>query len=277
MTRTRIGQLALTCAAIGDVTAWCLLAFAVGVVKSSTGGALAVAVLTGAFIAGMFLVIKPWFERLAASTHGERPTQRAVTITLVSMLGAALATEAIGVHAIFGAFLLGAMIPHDSPLARSLHQGVSDLVTVLFMPAFFAFTGMRTEVGLLAGGYEWLVCGVIIAVATVGKLGGTLIGGRFSGLDWRHSAGLSVLMNTRGLMEVIVLNVGLDLGIISPTLFTMLVIMALVTTMMTTPLLHLLFPATAAQPDTIRYAASSGERRRSGADFAPLDSEEIRS
>ena len=242
LTQTRIGSLALTCAAIGDVTAWCLLAFAVGVVQGSADSALLVGVLTVAFIMAMFLVVKPQFEKLAHLTHGEKPTQRAVSITLVSLILAAVATEAIGVHAIFGAFLLGAVIPHDSVLARSLHQGITDLVTILFMPAFFAFTGLRTQIGLLDGGYEWMVCGLIIAVATVGKLGGTMAGARLNGLDARHSMALGVLMNTRGLMEVIVLNVGLDLGVITPTLFTMLVLMALVTTVMTTPLLHLVLP-----------------------------------
>jgi Kef-type K+ transport system membrane component KefB len=245
MTRTRIGALALTCAAVGDVTAWCLLAFCVGVVQGSAGGALLVGVLTAGFIAVMFLVVKPWFERLARTSVGERPTHHAVTVTLISLLAASLTTEAIGVHAIFGAFLLGAVIPHDSVLARSLHQGITDLVTILFMPAFFAFTGMRTEVGLLAGGYEWFVCALIVGVATVGKFGGTLVAARLGGLDARHAVALGVLMNTRGLMEVIVLNVGLDLGVISPTLFTMLVLMALATTVMTTPLLRVVFPANA--------------------------------
>jgi Kef-type K+ transport system membrane component KefB len=247
MTTTRIGALALTSAAIGDVTAWCLLAFAVGVVNESAGGSLLVGLLTAGFIVVMFTVVRPRFERLARRAVGERPTERAVTITLVSLVGASLATEAIGVHAIFGAFLLGAVIPHDSALARSLRQGMTDLVTILFLPAFFAFTGMRTEVGLLASGYEWLVCGLIIAVATLGKLGGTFVAARLGGLDLRHSLALGVLMNTRGLMEVIVLNVGLDLGVISPTLFTMLVLMALATTMMTAPLLHLVFPVPAAR------------------------------
>jgi Kef-type K+ transport system membrane component KefB len=248
MTQTRIGALALTCAAIGDVTAWCLLAFAVGVVNDAAGGALLVGLLTAGFIAFMFLAVKPGFERLARASIGERPTARAVTITLIALLVAALATEAIGVHAIFGAFLLGAVIPHDSPLARSLHQGLVDLVTILFLPAFFAFTGMRTEVGLLAGGAEWIVCGLIIAVATVGKFGGTLVSARLGGLGLRDASALGILMNTRGLMEVIVLNVGLDLGVISPTLFTMLVLMALATTVMTTPLLHLVMPASRLMP-----------------------------
>jgi len=114
---------------------------------------------------------------------------------------------------------------------------------VLILPAFFAFTGMRTEIGLVSGAFEWAIVALIIVVATVGKFGGTLIAARWSGLDWRYAAGLGILMNTRGLMELIVLNVGLDLGVVSPTLFTMLVLMALVTTIATTPILRRLFPA----------------------------------
>ena len=243
MTQTRIGALSLTCAAIGDVTAWCLLAFAVGVVNGSAQNAVFVGLFTVAFIALMFLVVKPRFERLAHAVNGEQPTQRAVSITLIALLLSALATEAIGVHAIFGAFLLGAVIPHESVLARSLHKGIVDLVTILFMPAFFAFTGMRTQIGLLSGSYEWLVCLAVIAVAVIGKFGGTAVAARLNGLDMRHSMALGVLMNTRGLMEVIVLNVGLDLGVIAPTLFTMLVVMAIVTTLMTIPLLKVVLPA----------------------------------
>jgi len=107
---------------------------------------------------------------------------------------------------------------------------------------FFAFSGMRTQIGLLSSGYDWLVCGAIIVVATLGKFGGTVVAARVSGLDWRHAAGLGILMNTRGLMELIVLNVGLDLGVISPTLFTMMVLMALATTLATTPILRWLVP-----------------------------------
>jgi Kef-type K+ transport system membrane component KefB len=243
MTQSKMGTLSLTCAAVDDVTAWCLLAFAVGVVHGSANGAISVAVLTVAFIALMFVVLKPRFEALAHETVGEQPTTRAVSVTLIALLTSALVTEAIGVHAIFGAFLLGAIIPHDSPLARSLHRGIVDLITIVFMPAFFAFTGMRTEIGLLSGGYEWLVCGGIVVVATLGKFGGTTVAALFNGLDARRAMALGALMNTRGLMEVIVLNVGLDLGIISPTLFTMLVLMALVTTLMTIPLLRVIMPA----------------------------------
>jgi Kef-type K+ transport system membrane component KefB len=174
------------------------------------------------------------------SDSPDKAPQGAIAIVLAGVLVAALTTEAIGVHAIFGAFLLGAVIPHDSALARSLKDGLTAFVTMLMLPAFFAFTGMRTQISLVSGWYEWLVCGLIIAVATAGKFGATLLAGRVTGLTWRFAAGLGVLMNTRGLMELIVLNVGLDLGVISPTLFTMMVLMALVTTLATTPILQLL-------------------------------------
>jgi Kef-type K+ transport system membrane component KefB len=241
MTGSRLGVLALTCAAVDDVTAWCLLAFVVGVVHASGESALLVAVLTVSFIAVLFLAVRPFFKRLVASPAGMRPTQGAFVIALIAMLASALVTEAIGVHAIFGAFLLGAVIPNDSELARSLRQS-GDLVVVLFLPAFFAFTGMRTQMSLVSGVYEWSICALIVLVATAGKFGGTFVAARASGLDWRHAAGLGVLMNTRGLMELIVLNVGLDLGVISPTLFTMMVLMALATTVATTPILRRLVP-----------------------------------
>jgi Kef-type K+ transport system membrane component KefB len=243
MMTSRLGALALTCAAIGDVTAWCLLAFVVGVVQAHIGNALLVAALTLAFIGVMFLAVRPVFARLAAASGDGPPTQGTTAIVLVSMLLAALTTDAIGVHAIFGAFLLGAVIPHESALARSLKLGLHDLVTILLLPAFFAFTGMRTQIGLVSGIYEWSICGLIVLVATAGKFGGTSAAARMTGLGWRDAAGLGVLMNTRGLMELIVLNVGLDLGVISPTLFTMLVVMALVTTVATTPILQRLVPA----------------------------------
>jgi Kef-type K+ transport system membrane component KefB len=163
-------------------------------------------------------------------------------MALVAMLCSALITETIGVHAIFGAFLLGTVIPHDSRLARVLHDRIEYLVTILLLPAFFAFAGMRTEIGLISSWTGWLTCAAIVLVATAGKFGGTLAAARFSGQDWRTGTSLGVLMNTRGLMELIVLNVGLDLGVITPTLFTMMVVMAIVTTMATTPLLGMLMP-----------------------------------
>ncbi len=240
MTRTPLGVVALTCAAIDDVTAWCLLALVVGVVQASAGGALATIVLTLAFMATMFIVVRPAVARLIRSA-GERETSRGViALTIAAMLVSALITESIGVHAIFGAFLLGAVIPHDSRLAHAMVGSLETLVTVLLLPAFFAFAGMRTEIGLLTGAGPWIACGLIILVATVGKAAGTFVAARLTGMSARDAAGLGVLMNTRGLMQLIVLNVGLDLGVISPTLFTMMVLMALATTMATTPVLRAL-------------------------------------
>jgi Kef-type K+ transport system membrane component KefB len=154
------------------------------------------------------------------------------------VLAAAAATEQIGIHGLFGAFVIGAIIPPASRLAADLHRRLDDLVAVLFLPTFFAFTGMRTEIGLVTGFADWAIVLGIIAVACTGKFGGTFVAARWTGLASRDAAALGILMNTRGLVQLIVLNVGLDLGVLSPRLFTMLVIMALVTTFMTTPLLQ---------------------------------------
>jgi Kef-type K+ transport system membrane component KefB len=242
MSRSPLGVMALTCAAVDDVTAWCLLALVVGVVQAAAGRALLVTALTVAFIGVMFALVRPLAARFVRASGDRDPSRGAVALTIVALLVSALAAEAIGVHAIFGAFLLGAVIPHDSRLARTMTASLDHLVTILLLPAFFAFAGIRTEIGLLSGWAAWLACGIIILVATAGKVGGTLLAGRAAGLTWRDAAGLGVLMNTRGLMQLIVLNVGLDFGVISPTLFTMMVLMALATTMATTPILRRLVP-----------------------------------
>jgi Kef-type K+ transport system membrane component KefB len=239
MSRTELGVVALTCAAADDVTAWCLLAFVIGVVRAKMQSAPAVAMMTIGFIGLMFLAVRPLIGRLVARSADRPPAQEAIAFTLACLLLSALVTERIGVHAIFGAFLFGAMVPHDSGLARALVQKLQDVVTILLLPAFFAFTGMRTEIGLVSGLSQWLLCGLIILVATAGKFGGTLVAARLTGMEWRQAASLGILMNTRGLMELIVLNIGLDLGVISPALFTMMVLMALATTIATTPVLEL--------------------------------------
>jgi Kef-type K+ transport system membrane component KefB len=240
MTQTELGAVALACAAADDVTAWCLLAFVVGVTQAEIESAAWVAVLTLAYIAAMFFMVRPIVARLVARSPDAEPSLDALAVALVGLLVSALITEHIGVHAIFGAFLFGAIIPHDSRVARTLIDKLEVFVTVLLLPAFFALTGMRTEIGLLSGLAEWLLCGLIIVVATAGKFGGTLAAARLTGMTWRDAASLGILMNTRGLMELVVLNVGLDLGVISPRLFTMMVIMALVTTLTTTPVLELI-------------------------------------
>jgi Kef-type K+ transport system membrane component KefB len=238
LTRTPLGMLALACAATDDATAWCLLALVTGVAKAQVHEALAIFGWTAAYLLVMLFAVRPAIGRWLATSTEKSITTTQVGVAMVALLLSALATEWIGIHALFGAFFLGALIPHDSPLAEQLGKHIENVVVVLLLPAFFAFTGMRTEIGLLSGWQDWLLCGLIILVATAGKFGGALIAARLTGQTWRDSAALGVLMNTRGLMELIVLNVGLDLGIISPRLFAMMVIMALVTTIATTPLLQ---------------------------------------
>jgi Kef-type K+ transport system membrane component KefB len=239
--QTRMGVIAISCAAVDDVTAWCLLAFVVSAARAKFEGALVTVALTSGYIAVMFIVVRPIVRRLVERFERELALDHAISgAVFICLLLSALATEAIGIHAVFGAFCIGAIVPHDSRLVRELRNRVEDLAVVFLLPAFFAFTGLRTQIGLVSTQSEWLMCGLIVLVASVGKFGGTAIAGRMSGLDWREASAVGILMNTRGLMELIVLNIGLDLRVLSPKLFAMLVIMALVTTMATTPILALL-------------------------------------
>jgi Kef-type K+ transport system membrane component KefB len=237
MQKTPLGVIALGCAATDDVTAWCLLAFVIGVAQAKVGGAFLVLGWTLAYIGLMFFVVRPVARNFFLRFDERQMSANLVAFVFALLLASALVTEYIGIHAVFGAFLAGAIIPHDSAIARDLTQKLEALVTVLLLPAFFAFTGMRTQIGLVSGYEQWLICGLIILVATAGKFGGTLAAARLTGMGWRDSTALGLLMNTRGLMELIVLNIGLDMGVISPTLFAMMVIMALVTTMAAAPFL----------------------------------------
>lgn len=239
--KSPLGVVALACAAVGDVTAWCLLALVVGIAKADTNTAVITVALALAFTAAMLLLVRPRLARWARSFATDQSvTANAIAVVFVGLLLSAFATESIGIHALFGSFLFGALIPHDSPLARVVVGKLTDVVVVLFLPLFFAFTGLRTQVGLVNGFEQWLLCVLVIAVAIAGKFGGSYAAARFTGLPVRESLALGALMNTRGLMELVVLNVGLDLKIISPTLFAMMVLMALVTTTLTTPVLYLL-------------------------------------
>jgi Kef-type K+ transport system membrane component KefB len=264
LAETPLGTLALACAAVDDVTAWCLLALIVGIAQGRVESAVLVVAMTTFFAGLMLFVVRPLLARtLGGSASPARPVASSsrsphvasaspsdvasafrrkdqFAIVLAGLLLSALAAERIGIHAIFGAFLFGAILPRGGPLPHALKDRMHDLVTILLLPAFFAFTGMRTEIGLVTGVNAWMVCGLIILVATLGKFGGTFAGARLNGMDARTSAKLGILMNTRGLMELIVLNVGRDLNVISPALFTMMVLMALVTTIATTPILDAL-------------------------------------
>lgn len=240
MHKSKLGVLALSCAAVDDVTAWCLLAFVVSLAASQTGSAVLTIVLTLSYITFVWLLLRPLMQRTTREQDLRREIgPNAIPLIICALIASALITEAIGIHAIFGAFLLGSVIPHESQLALKLREKLEDLVVVLFLPAFFAFTGLRTQIGLVSSAEQWGMCGAIVVVACVGKFGGTYGAARLTGLDRYDSASLGALMNTRGLMELVVLNIGLDLGVISPTLFAMMVFMAVVTTFATSPLLSL--------------------------------------
>lgn len=241
ISKTELGTLAISCAAVDDVTAWCLLAAVVGLARHDFGFALLTFGLSSVYVGVMLLMVRPLLARLVRRQELlGRVTPDAVAMVFVGLLASALATEYAGIHALFGAFLLGAVIPHQSLLAKELTQKLEDPVVILLLPAFFAYTGMRTQIGLLDDARSWLVCAVLVAVACAGKFGGGTLAAWLTGLSWRDASSIGVLMNTRGLMELVVLNIGLDLGVISPALFAMLVVMAVFTTLATTPVLAFL-------------------------------------
>lgn len=262
MMHSKPGAITISCAAVDDVTAWCVLALVVSIVRSSgLGGAAQTLALALLYIVVMVAVVRPYLARLH-DWVGTPLTQESFAVILLLVLASSWVTELIGIHALFGAFLFGAIIPRRGGLADALAQKIEDVVVVLFLPLFFAYSGLRTEIGLLDSPGDWLICGVIIIAASAGKFGGSAIAARLTGLPWKEASVIGVLMNTRGLMELIVLNIGLDLGVISPRLFTMMVVMALVTTFLTTPLIERLYPVrTLAQGDRqVRGAATATGR-----------------
>jgi Kef-type K+ transport system membrane component KefB len=261
MLRTRLGSVTIAAAAVDDVTAWCILAVVIVVARTAEttiplplmlGGTLVYVVL-------MLTVVRWALRRLEhALERSGGLSQDIVAIVVFLVLASAWTTERLGVHAVFGAFLAGVVMPRDEQLVRPLLDRFHDLMVILFLPLFFAFTGLRTSIGLITGDL-WLYCGLIIAVAVLGKLGGSALAARTSGMSWRDSWAIGTLMNTRGLMELVVLNVGLDIGVISPALFAMMVLMALVTTFMTSPVLSRIYPARLLR---VRHQAAESEPGR---------------
>lgn len=249
---TRLGTLALTCAAVDDVTAWCLLALAIAVGKASmspTGDAnhltgVVATVGESLLYIGFMVTVGRWFLKKLSNYYNRtgRLSQLVLAGIYMGVVASALITELIGIHLIFGAFLLGAVMPKNAGLVREIAQKTEDFVLTFLLPIFFAYSGIRTQIGLLNRPELWLLCALVVAVAIVGKYFGTYVAARVCGIENREASALGWLMNTRGLTELIVLNIGLSLGVISPLLFTMLVIMALVTTIMTSPLLELTYP-----------------------------------
>jgi Kef-type K+ transport system membrane component KefB len=244
MLKTRLGTVTIAAAAVDDVTAWCILAVVIVVVRTAEA-TLSIPMMLGGtllYVAVMLTLVRWGLRRLEHVLEARGGlSQDIVGVVVFLILASAWTTERLGVHAVFGAFLAGVVMPRDEQLVRPLLDRFHDLMVILFLPLFFAFTGLRTSVTLITGDL-WVYCALIIAVAVLGKLGGSALAARTSGMSWRDSWAIGTLMNTRGLMELVVLNVGLDIGVISPALFAMMVLMALVTTFMTSPVLARIYP-----------------------------------
>jgi len=244
--QSQVGAVTIACAAVDDVTAWCILAGVVMLVRASSVALPLWLILAGTavYVGIMLFATRRALRRLATIYRARAAlTQNLMGVILLLVLVSAWVTERLGVHALFGAFLLGVIMPKDQLFVHAIKEKMEGLTVVLLLPLYFAFTGLRTSIGLLSGADMWFYCGLIIVVAVVGKFGGAAFSARLSGMPWREAGAVGILMNTRGLMELVVLNVGLDIGVISPALFTMMVLMALVTTFMTTPLLEVMYPA----------------------------------
>lgn len=239
--RTKVGTVTLACAAVDDVTAWCILAYILAMVRANEAAVSLWTTMGGLtlFVLLMFSVVRRLLRRFETAYRKRgRVSDDMTGLILLFLLASAAVTEWLGVHILFGAFLFGAMLPKNEGFLLQVREKLHSIAVVLFLPIFFAFTGLRTSLGSIQNPEMWFYCLLITAVAVAGKLGGSAVAARISGLSWREAAVIGTFMNTRGLMELVILNIGLDLGIISPTLFSMMVAMALVTTLMTTPVLQ---------------------------------------
>jgi Kef-type K+ transport system membrane component KefB/nucleotide-binding universal stress UspA family protein len=244
--KTKIGSVTIACAAIDDVTAWSILALVVAIVRAGSNKIPFWMTISGAvlFILLMIFMIRPIVSKLEVyyENKGNKLTNDILGLVLLLMLASAWTTEWLGIHALFGAFFMGAMMPRNKEFLNAVTEKLNDVTIVLFLPIFFALTGLNTSIGLINGTEMWSFFGLILAAAVIGKMGGSTIAAKVSALHWRESVGLGILMNTRGLMELIILSIGLELGVISHVLFTMMVMMALVTTFMTTPFFEWVYP-----------------------------------
>ena len=239
---TRVGQIALSCAAVDDVSAWCLLAVITVIARpEASGTALPLRFLgLGVYVLAMIFVVRPVLQRVLPA--GERPGPGRFAAVMILLLASVWTTEALAVHALFGAFLAGVATPGGGLLETGLRERLESVTVALLLPLFFAYNGLRTSVTLLDSAELWALCGLIVVVAIGSKLLVSAATIRASGMSWRESLAVGVLVNTRGLVDLVILNVGLDLHILSPTLFSMMVIMALATTVMTSPLMDWIYP-----------------------------------
>ena len=240
--KTKLGAIVITCAAADDITAWCILAAVIAIVKArSFTSSLYVIALAVFYVLLMLKVVRPFLKKVGdLSSTRESLSKPVVAIFFLTLLLSSYVTELIGIHALFGAFLAGAIMPENNKFRSIFIEKVEDVSVVVLLPLFFVFTGLRTQIGLIDDPHLWKITGVIILVAVAGKFFGSAIAAKFVGHSWKDSLSIGTLMNTRGLMELVVLNIGYDLGVLSTQIFTMMVIMALVTTFMTGPALDLI-------------------------------------
>jgi Kef-type K+ transport system membrane component KefB len=239
MTKTHLGSISLASAANGDITAWCLLAAVVAYAQAGSMNSAVFNVLFSLVYVGiMFFVIRPLLRIIGDLYHNKEVFDKSlVALMFFILLASASVTEILGLHALFGAFIAGIIMPENMKFRKIMNEKVEDISLALFLPLFFVYMGLKTEIGLIYGKDMWLLCGVFILVAIIGKFGGTLIAARLSNESWKNSLYMGALMNTRGLMELVVLSIGLEMGILTPTVFAILILMTLVTTFMTTPLI----------------------------------------
>lgn len=240
--KTKLGTIVITCAAADDITAWCLLAAVIAIAKAgSFVSSLYIIGLAVLYVLTMLLIVKPFLKRVG-DLYAKKETIKkpVVAIFFVTLVISSYLTEIIGIHALFGAFMTGAIMPDIAKFRNVFIEKVEDVSLILLLPLFFVFTGLRTEIGLINEPHLWKITGYIILVAVAGKFFGSALAAKFVGQNWRDSLTIGALMNTRGLMELVVLNIGYELGVLSPKIFTMMIIMALVTTFMTGPALDII-------------------------------------
>ena len=251
--KTKVGAVAITCAAVDDVSAWCMLAFVVAIGRAEgLNAGLWTAGLSAVYVALMIFVVRPQLKRLETVYERHATSAQSVfAMVLVLTLLSAAVTELIGIHAMFGAFLMGAIMPKDAKFVRLITGRMEDFTVIFLLPIFFAFAGLKTQIGLIDNAYLWGMTGLIILVACIGKFGGSTLAARVTGLGWRESSAIGILMNTRGLVELVILTIGLQIGVITDAVYAMMVIMALVTTAMTTPILHWVYPRRLFQADVV--------------------------
>jgi Kef-type K+ transport system membrane component KefB len=260
MMHSRLGTVAIACAAVDDVTGWIILAYIVVLIRSAHSATSIWVTLGGIIVFAIVMIygVQRLLQGIFLNAYQKwgHLSENRMAFMMLLVLASALCTERLGIHLLFGAFLMGAIMPKEPVFVRYVLDRFETITVTLLLPLFFAFTGLRTNIALVKGPSMWGYCGLIILVATAGKLGGSTLAARLSGMPLREAAGLGTLMNARGLMELVILDVGLDIGVISPALFSMMIVMALVTTFMTTPVLNLICPK-----GLIEGAADKGAER----------------